>query len=208
MARLGFHHHHGVARARDNQIEVALRVLRHERIDDELTVDAPHAHRAYRSAKGDIRDAERRRCADNAQHVGRILLIGAENGDDDLDLVAVVLGEERPQRAVAKPRRQHTVVAGPALAPQIPAGNPADGVVLFFHVNGERKEIDPLTGLRARDRDQQYRVAATDRYAAAGLLGKPPGLDADRTTGVVCLYFVNHTMDESFPRPTPDPPCG
>ena len=67
------------------------------------------------------RQAERGRGRHDAEHVGVVLLVGGEHGDEDLDLVLEALGEERPDRAVDQPAGQDLLVRGPALALEEPA---------------------------------------------------------------------------------------
>ena len=65
-----------------------------------------------------------------------------ENGGDDLGLVAEALGEERADRAVDQARDERLVLARPAFALEVAAGDLARGEGLFLVVDGEREEVD------------------------------------------------------------------
>ena len=80
-----------------------------------------------------------------------VVLVGRHDQVHDLDVVAVVLGEERPNRAVRQPGREDGLLAGPTFALDEAAGDLARGVHALFVLDGEREEVDALAGFGRRD---------------------------------------------------------
>ena len=139
-----FDHQDGIARAGHAQVEVGLLELLEGRVDDELAVDPADAHGADRAAEGDVGDRQRRRGADDAQHVDRVLAVGRQGVQQDLHVVAHVLGEQGPQRAIGQPGGQDGGLGRPAFAAEERAGDAPAGVQPFLVIDGQREEIDPL----------------------------------------------------------------
>ena len=117
--------------------------------------------------------------------IGRVVhLVGREDGEDDLDVVAVVLREERPQRAVGQPGGEDRVLGGPALALDEAAGDLAGGVHLLFELDLEREEVDAFARLLRCGRGRQddgLAVGHQDR--AAGLFRHAARLQGQRAAG-------------------------
>ena len=88
-------HHDRVPGAGDDEVELRLFELAVGRVDDELAADATDANRTDRARERDLADRQRSRRGDRAEDVGLVLLVGRKDGDDDLDIVLVALGEER-----------------------------------------------------------------------------------------------------------------
>ncbi len=100
-------HENGIAGASDAQVEVGIRHLLEGGVEDEFAINEAHAGggdwpivRGH--PKGDIGDGQGRRCADDGQNVGLVNLVRRERGDDNLDIVVQVFGEERAQWAVGQ----------------------------------------------------------------------------------------------------------
>ena len=93
LAGLGFDHRDRVLGAGDDEVEVGDFELREGWLEDQLAVDVPDPHRGDRSVEGDVGDAERGRCRNRAQRVGRVLHIDREDRNDQLGVVVVTLGE-------------------------------------------------------------------------------------------------------------------
>ena len=64
---------------------------------------------------GNVADLERQRGAGDRQGGRVLLLIGGDDGGDQLDIVAEVLGEERSHRPVDHPAGDDGRLAGPPL---------------------------------------------------------------------------------------------
>ena len=98
----GFDHHHRVARAGHDEIQLAREELRLRGVDDVLPVDVAHAHAGHGALEGDVGDAERGRGAADGEGVRVVLLIGREDRGHHLHVVAEALGEERADGAVGQ----------------------------------------------------------------------------------------------------------
>src|SRR5690606_8302920 len=158
-------------------------------VDAELTVDAPDADRGDRTVERDIRDGQRRRRAAQRDHVGVAVLLGREDGRDDLGLVAPALRDQRPDRSVDETRGEDLLLGGLSFALEKAAGDLPGGERLLLVVDGEGQEIDSLTrGRCGRGRDQDDRVAVADEGRAACLPRHLPDLDREWSTGQLQRY--------------------
>ena len=101
----GLDHHDAVLMADDHDVERGVGALGVGGIDDELAIDAAHAHGAHGGAEGNVRERERSGRGVDADDVGIVFLVGGEDQRDDLGLVAEAVGEERADGAVDLARR-------------------------------------------------------------------------------------------------------
>ena len=147
----------------DDDLERGLVALLERRVRDPLAVVVREPHRADRAVERDARDGERGRRAVDRRDVVRVLEVGAEDGRDDLHLVAEVGRERRAQRTVGEATREDRLLARPAFTTEERAGDLARGVHALFDVDGEREEVDALAGLRRADGRQQRGAADLDR---------------------------------------------
>ncbi len=138
------------------------------------------AHGTDRAVERDTGDRERGRRAVDRRDVVRVLEVDTENGGDDLHLVAEVVGERRPQRAVRQARGEDRVLAGPAFTPEERAGDLARGVHALLDVDREREEVDALAGLGRGDGRQHGDATDLDDDGAVGELGELARLEAQR----------------------------
>ena len=106
--------------------------------------------------------------------------VGGDRTRLDLDLVAIRIGEERPDRPVDQARGEDLLGGRPTFALDEAAGEFARGVDLLAIIDRQREEIEPFTAGAGNDGDQGHRVADSDDHGAAGLLGKMAGLDAQK----------------------------
>ena len=151
LVRAGLDHQHRVCGAGDGQVEQRLVVqLAHGRVDDQLAVDVAHLDRGDRALERDARQGQRGAGADDAQDGRIVLLVGRHDQVHDLDVVAVVLGEERPDRPIGQAGGQDGLLAGAALALDEAAGDLARGVHALFVFDGEREKVDALAGFGGR----------------------------------------------------------
>ena len=142
------------------------------------------AHRADGAVEGDAREHQRRRGRVDGQHVVRVDLVGAEDGADDVDLVAEALGERRPQRAVDEPAGQDGLVRALALPAEERAGDLARGVGPLLDVDGQGEEVGPLPYRAGRGGGgQQDGVPDAGQDGAVGQLGQFPGLEGHGAIG-------------------------
>ena len=99
-------------------------------------------HGTDRSLERDAADHQRRGRGIDRQDVVRVLLVGADDGRDDLGLVAEAVGERRAQRAVGEAARQDGVLGGTALTAEERAGDLARGVRPLLDVDRQGEEVD------------------------------------------------------------------
>ena len=171
LVRARFDHHHGVLRAGDGQVQVALFALLVVRVKDELAVHKTHLRRADRAAEGDIGNHQSGACADHGRNFRRQVRIHGKHGGHYLHVVAHALGEERAQRTVDQAGSQRGLLRGTAFALDEAAGDLAHGVQLLFKIAAEREEVNAITGLVAhRGANEHGGVAIANKHRAAGLL--------------------------------------
>ncbi len=180
----GLDHHHRLGGASHGEVEQAVLQLRLSRIDDDAAVNVADAHAADRAGEGNVGDGERRRGAQDAEDIGIVLHVCGEHGDDDLDIVAIALGEERANGAVDQTRGEDRVLGGAAFALDEAAGNLARGIEPLFDVDGEGEEIDAFTREHARrSGGQNDGFAVAHDHGATSLLGDTPRFDAEGAAG-------------------------
>ena len=161
LMRSRLDHDDGVPCAGDDQVERGLVDLREGRVEHQLAVEHADADTCDRPAMRDAADLQRARRAGDREGRRVLLLVAAQHRRDDLHVVAEVLGEERPHRAVDHPARDRRGFTRPALTTRERSGDAPDGVELLLVVAGEREEVDALPRRLRCDRgDEQCGVAA------------------------------------------------
>ena len=180
-------HHDRVARSRDDQIEVGVLELAVGRVDDELATDAADSHGPDRAHERDLADGQRRGGRDGADHVGIVLLVRREDGQHDLDVVLVALGEQRPDRPVRQAGGEDRGLRRTGLALDEAARDLARGVHPLLEVDREREEVEAGPRIRAVGRAEDHRVAEANRDGASGQQGDAAGLDGKGATGELGL---------------------
>ena len=103
LARLRFHHQHGVLRAGHDKVERRGLHLVGCRVQLELAVDHADAGCADRTHEGNARECQGRRRGDHGEDVRIVLEIVRQNGHDDLRVEEVTLREQRPDRTIDQP---------------------------------------------------------------------------------------------------------
>ena len=141
------HHDRDVAVAElapgDDELERAGIALGVGRVRDPLAVGREgEAHRADRAVERDAADHQGRGRGVDGQDVVGVLLVGADDGDDDLGLVAEAVSEAGAQRPVGEAAGQDGVLGGPPLPAEERAGDLARGVGPLLDVDGEGEEVD------------------------------------------------------------------
>jgi len=103
----------------------------------------------------------------------RVDLVGAQDRDDHLGLVAVTVGERRPQRAVDEPGGEDGALGGAALTAEERSRYLARRVHPLLDVDGEREEIDAFGRMAGGvGRGQQDGVAYAADDGTLGLLSQ------------------------------------
>ncbi len=114
----------------------------------------------------------------------RVHLVGAEDGADDVDLVAEALGERRPERPVDEPAGEDRLIGRPALPAEERARDLARGVHALLDVDGEGEEVGPLPDLAGCGRrDEDHGVPEAGDDGAVGLAGKFSCLEGQGAVG-------------------------
>ena len=152
------------------------------RVDDEVAVDLADAHRADGRRQRDVGDHQRRRGAVHREDVVGVDVVDRQRDRHELRVIAPVLGEQRPDRAVDHARGQRALLARAALALEERAGDFPGGVHALLDVHRQREEVDVAQAPRDGGRED-HRVALADDDCAGGLLGHPAGLERDLATG-------------------------
>src|SRR5439155_12024291 len=118
-----------------DEVEVALVLLGVRWIGDELAGDAAHAHGAERAVPRNVADRQRRARADDAEDVGIVFTVGAEDDGLDLHFVIPTLRKERANRAIREPAGEDFFFRRPTLAFEVAAGKFSGGGGFFAVVN-------------------------------------------------------------------------
>ena len=133
-------HHDRVLQAGDHEVHRRELELLEGRVQDPVVLDLADARRGDRAVPGDLRDRERGRGGQHADHVRLILLVGREHRHEHLHFVAEAFREERPDRAVDDPAVEDLVVRRATFALEEPTRDLARGVGLLLVLDGQREE--------------------------------------------------------------------
>jgi hypothetical protein len=181
-----FHHQHGIRGAGDDEVELGVAHLVERGIEHIFVVDEADAGSADRPAERHARQRQRGRGRDHRQHVGIVLHVVRERGDDDLGLVAPAVDEQRADRAIDQAGDQRLLFGRPAFALEIAAGDAARGIGLFLVIDGQRQEVDALARRLRRDHGRQHdRLAVARDDGAAGLTRDLAGFKPERTAAPI-----------------------
>ena len=191
LMRAGLNHDDRVLGAGHDQVEVGFRELLQGRVDQQAAVDHAHSHAADRPRVGNAADLQRDRRTGHGQGGRVLLLIGAEHGGDDLDVVAEVLGKQRSHGPVDHPAGQDRGLGGPAFAPRKRPRDAAGSVELLLVVTGQRKKVDSFSrSLRGHSGDQENCVARANHDRAVGLLGHVTGFNCQALACQLSFEFL------------------
>ena len=165
------------------------RQLVQRRVQHVFAVDIADARAADRADERNARDRQRGRGADHRDDVGIVFQVMAQNGADDLRLVAGNPDEERPDRPVDQPRDQRFLFGRPALALEEAAGDLAGGEGLLLVVDGQREEIlaraSPISSPRRCTAPWFRHKSRAPRHRPAGRSCRSRARDGARPTSVL-----------------------
>ena len=172
----------------DHQVEHGLLDLRGRRERDPLVGvlavarDEREADTGDGAGEGQTGDLRRQGCRVDRQRVVELARGDAQDGHDDLDLVAQAVDERRTQRAVDQAADEDRLGGGPTLATEERTGDLASGVRTLFDVDGQREEVEALTRVlaRARGRQQHGLFVEVGGNGTLCLLRQSSGLEPDR----------------------------
>ncbi len=92
----------------------------------------------------DLGDADGCGCTYHAKHFGRILHVGGQDSQCNLNIVMQAFGEQRPDGSVGESGSQDTILSGSALPAEEAPGNFANGIHPLFVVDRQREEVNVL----------------------------------------------------------------
>ena len=175
-----FHHHHGLLRAGDDEIELAFLHLVERRIEHVFVVGEADAGAADRPHERRAGQRQRGRGRHHGDDIGVVLLVVRHHGDGHLRIATPAVGEQRTDGPVDQARGQRVLFGRPAFALEKAAGNAARRVVFFGVVDGERQEVDAFLRLLGRhDGGEHGGLAIGGDYGAVGLARNAPGLEGE-----------------------------
>ena len=142
------------------------------------------SHRADGAVEWDTADHERCRSSVDREDVVRVFLVGTENGEHDLRLVAEAVWEAGAQRTVGEPTRENRRLCGPTLTTEERTGNLSGCVCTLFDIDSEWEEVHSGTDIFCRVRSSEHDgTANTGQHRALTLLGKFAGLEGHGLVG-------------------------
>ncbi len=144
-------------------------------------------------AQGMFEMVQRAGGAGHREDVGRVLLVVADDGTDDLRLEAPQLREQRAGRAVDEAAGEDLGLGGTAFALEVAARDLAGRGRLLDVLDGERHEVEALADALVRDRgDEDHGVAVAHDDRAIGLLGHLARLDGEGLPANLDAFFDVH----------------
>ena len=174
-------HNDLVSGCADGNVHLGALALLSSRVDDNLTVN----NAADDVVKRNIRDRNRDRRTQQSGYLGRVIGIVLQNGADDGNVVAQVLGEQRTHGAVNLAGSQDCLLRGTALAAHEGTGDAANCVQTLLEINREREEVDAVAGLcRGGRGDQNNGLAVANQAGAVCQLCQLAGLNNQRTASI------------------------
>ena len=174
-------HQHGVFGTGHDHVQARALQLLVGRVEDVahfvVVTDTGGADRAVK------RDAGYGQRGGGADHRGDVrigLLVGGNDGADNLHFVHEALREKRADRAVDQARGQGFLLARTAFTLEEATRDATGGVGLLLVVHGQREEALARIGLLGTDHgDQDGHAIHVDQHGAGGLTGNAPGLEGD-----------------------------
>ena len=137
-------------------------------------------HRADWAVERNAADHERGRGRVDRQHVVRVALVGADDGDYDLSLVAVSVRKRWAQWAVREAAGENRLLARTTFAAEKRAGNFACRVGTLFDVDCQREEVDTVAHALGRVSGGEHcGLADSGNYRALRLQSKLACLECE-----------------------------
>ena len=168
-----FEHDHIVGTADVNEIQVTIDPLGMGRIGNEFAIDPAYPHGPQRPIPGNVAYHQRCRSANQRQHIGIVLAIGAEQDALHLDLIIPTAREQRPDWPVDQPAGKDFLLRRTPFAFEVAPGELARRGCFFAVIHSQGKEILTRFGLGGGDRGHQYDgFPHLDAYGPIGLFGQ------------------------------------
>ena len=187
LLRLGFHHQYRVGGAGHDHIQLALGQLVIGGVEDiALRLVETHPGAGDRAVERAAGDRQRGGSADHGGDIRIHLLVRRHDRTDHLNLVHEPVGKERADGAINQARSERFFLAGPALALEKSAGDPAHRVGFFDVVHREGEKLPPgALEFFGHDRAQHRRVFHRDHDRARRLSGDAACFQGDRLATVL-----------------------
>ena len=183
LRRAGFHHDDAAFGARDHDVDLGFARFRVCRIGDAAPVDQAHAHATQDVSERNIRDGQRGAGADHGQRRRILLGIGRQHHGNDLRLVGIAFGEQRPDRPVNQAAGQDFFFRGPAFAFNESAWKLSGGISVFTIIHREREKGGVRLGFFVGTcRYQNGGVSGADNDRSVRLPGDPARLQRNFLT--------------------------
>ena len=147
LVSFGFHHHHGVFGAGDNQVQTLLGVraqvihILDRRVQDVFAVREANACASNRTHEGNARQGQSSRSSDHRNDVGVVHQIVAQHGAHHQNFVLEARDEQRADRTIDQTRGQGLFFRGTRFALEEATGDLTGCVVFFLIVDGQGKEV-------------------------------------------------------------------
>ena len=152
-------------------------------VDDELAIDAGHAHFSNVVLDGHIAHCDGCRGGQTCQSIGLIGAVAREEQDVHKSIGVKVRGEQGAEHAVNEAGSENLVVVGAAFTLGETARVTAKGRIFFFVFNLKRHEVGPFFGFLCRNHcGEQHGVAHSQFNSSIGLLGKLSSFEGDFAT--------------------------
>ena len=151
FAHFAFHHDNAVHAARDHDVHVRTLQLRTERVDDELTIDARHAHFRDGPVKWNVTDRDTRRSSEACQAIWQHFFISRHQLNHDLCSCVVIAWERWAQGPVNQAHDQYLRIRRTCLALEETAGETSRGCVFFSVIDCQWQEIDIVSDVVCRN---------------------------------------------------------
>ena len=189
----GFDHQHGIAGARRRRDRAPNSFSSSSvGLSFNCAIDIADARGADRAHEGNAGERQRRRGRDHRDNVGIVLEIMREHRHDDLRIVAIAVGEKRPDRAIDQAGDQRLLFRGTAFALEIAAGDAAGGEGLFLIIDGKGEEVDARLWRLGRDDGGENRGLAIGReHGAIGLARDASGFEHELAPGPIEFFTMN-----------------
>ena len=191
-------HHDAVHGADDHQVQLARALLVVSRVDHELAIRLPDAHRANGAVERNVRDAQCNRRAVNASNIRVVRAVSRKHHGDDLGLAAEAFREQRTDRTIDLAAGQNLALARTSFALDESARNASGGVGVLTVVNGEREKVDALArvGVGAGGGENAFSPMRTMQEPCACLANFPVSKRMDlppcssTVTSVLLVSFI------------------
>ena len=188
-----FNHYNRIAGTANNDVQTAVGHLGHTRIDDKHVIDEADTHRRNGAGKGNLGAAQSRGRTNQCANVRIVVLVGREDGRNDLRFPPESLRQKWPETPIHEARRESRLLGGSSFTTDEAAGYLACGVELLFVINRQGHEIHSPNGLRCKARRHENDgVSVANENGGIGLLSEAARLHAECAPRERALHESGH----------------